>query len=154
MCTVQQHFFIQRGTVLTSKEKAGQLFTVWPTGIHMISNIVIITFVIVKVTLLATRRARQNCRLLSCLNIPHLVTRLKSKAVAHLLGRGALKDLRDREGMAPIHLAVKAFDEEETCTLAAVSSLLDFGADIDAVDKSGLTALHWAIYTRKTKTSG
>ena len=71
-----------------------------------------------------------------------------------MLGRGATKDLRDRDGMAPIHLAVKAFDEDETRTLATVSSLIDLGADIDAVDKIGYTALHWAIYTQKTKTSG
>ena len=65
-----------------------------------------------------------------------------------------MKDLQDRDGMAPIHLAVKAFDEEETRTMASVSSLVDFGADIDSVDKSGYTALHWAIYSQKTKTSG
>ena len=71
-----------------------------------------------------------------------------------LLRRGALKDLQDRDGMAPIHLAVKAFDEEETLTMASVSSLIDFGADINSVDKTGYTALHWAIYSQKTKTSG
>ena len=99
------------------------------------------------------QRRWQNCRILSLFQHSSL-SRLKSKAVALLLGRGALKDLRDREGMAPIHLAVKAFDEEEARTLASVSSLIDFGADIDAVDKSGLTALHWAIYNRKTETAG
>ena len=58
MYNVQHPVFIRRWTVLTSKGKAGLLFTVRPTGIHTISNIVIVIFVIVKVTLiyvLATR---------------------------------------------------------------------------------------------------
>ena len=62
--------------------------------------------------------------------------------------------MRDRDGMTALHLAVKASDEEETGTLASVSSLIDFGINIDAADKSGFTALHWAIYSQKTKTSG
>ena len=71
-----------------------------------------------------------------------------------LLRRGANKELRDRDGMAALHLAVKAFDDEESRTLASVSSLIDFGTNIDAADTSGLTALHWAIYSQKIKTSG
>ena len=82
------------------------------------------------------------------------LSRLKSKSVALLLVRGASKDLPDREGLAPIHLAVKAFDEEEKRSLASVRSLLDFGANINSVDENGYTALHWAFYSHKTETAG
>ena len=82
------------------------------------------------------------------------LSRLKSKSVALLLGRGGSKDLPDKDGLAPIHLAVKAFDEGEKRSLATVRSLLDFGADINSVDENGYTALHWAFYSHKTETAG
>ena len=113
---------------MTSRGRAGLLFSVQHTGID---NMIAITIVII-IT----------------------VSRLKHKSIALLLHRGAEKELRDRDGMTALHLAVKASDEEETGTLASVSSLIDFGINIDAADKSGFTALHWAIYSQKTKTSG
>ena len=56
--------------------------------------------------------------------------------------------------MSPLHLVVKAFDEEEKRSLATVRSLLDFGANINSVDENGYTTLHWAFYSHKTDTAG
>ena len=122
---------------MTSRGRAGLLFSVQHTGID---NMIAITIVIIITDC--------SCPPLST------VSRLKHKSIALLLHRGADKELRDRDGMTALHLAVKASDEEETGTLASVSSLIDFGINIDAADKSGFTALHWAIYSEKTKTSG
>ena len=56
--------------------------------------------------------------------------------------------------MSPLHLVVKAFDEEEKRSLATVRSLLDFGANVNSVDENGHTPLHWAFYFHKTDTAG
>ena len=80
--------------------------------------------------------------------------RLKSKAVAVLLLRGANKDLKDKDGLTPLQLAVKAFEEKETRTLACLHSLLEFRVNVNSTDNDGFTALHWAIYNQKTKSAG
>ena len=85
--------------------------------------------------------------------------RLKSKSISFLVHKGADRTLKSlRDGETALHLAVKATDaKEETWTLACLPAILDGPGNqkqlLDIVESNGYTALHWAIYENKIKTS-
>lgn len=55
---------------------------------------------------------------------------------------------RDRAQRTPLHYA--AIDLRATDRAAGVRSLLEQGADVDAVDEAGMTALHFAARRKDT----
>jgi ankyrin repeat protein len=55
-----------------------------------------------------------------------------------LLSRGARVDIRDEQGLTPLLSAAPA----------STKPLADKGADLAAQDKSGNSALHWAVYRK------
>jgi ankyrin repeat protein len=55
---------------------------------------------------------------------------------------------RDRAGRTPLHYA--AIDRRSADRSAEVRSLLEQGADVDAVDEEGMTALHFAAMRKDT----
>lgn len=71
------------------------------------------------------------------------------RAVEALLqGKATDLNLRDHEGMTPLHLAIAQGEK----ALSLIKLLLDKGADINAQDRDGNTPLHYAWSMRVTKT--
>ncbi|MEK6373848.1 MAG: ankyrin repeat domain-containing protein [Acidobacteriota bacterium] len=66
-------------------------------------------------------------------------SRAKAAVIAHLLAAGAPVDSRDEKGHTPLHDAADAMDIE------AVRVLLAGGANVNAADKCGATALWFAL---------
>ena len=78
---------------------------------------------------------------------------LKGQSLELLARRGGDGSVKEVDGMTPLHLAVRADDGEEGKSIRCVQTLLDSGALIDAADSTGYTALHWALYGHKSRTS-
>jgi Ankyrin repeats (many copies)/Ankyrin repeat len=79
-------------------------------------------------------------------------TAYQVELVHKLLGMGADVRARDRRGAEPIHAAAVGQPGTSRWNPAAqaatIACLIEAGADPDAVDKSGVTALHRAVRTR------
>ena len=68
--------------------------------------------------------------------------------ISFVVGAGADPNARDRSGVAPLHRAVR------TRSTGAVSALIDNGADVLLMNKSGSTALHLAVQNTGKSNSG
>ncbi|KAH8883016.1 ankyrin, partial [Thozetella sp. PMI_491] len=73
-----------------------------------------------------------------------LALRSMDSAVAMVLGYGINVDLKTDVGHTPLHLACMTFMHREEVLTILVNN---FGADVNAQDHEGCTALHWASLT-------
>jgi hypothetical protein len=72
-------------------------------------------------------------------------------AVALLIDRGAVCRARNRRGAEPLHYAADANRWLPAAQRATIECLLAAGADVNAVDKSGVAPLHRAVRTRSSE---
>jgi hypothetical protein len=78
----------------------------------------------------------------------------KSQAIRELVAAGASVRAKNRRGAEPLHYAADGGPSASTWNPGAqaetVTTLIELGADPDAVDQSGVSALHRAVRTRCT----
>jgi ankyrin repeat protein len=73
----------------------------------------------------------------------HIATRDGDELkVAYLLEKGAAPNMKDKDDNTPLHLSIQEHSAYHTAVI--VEALLDKGANIDAQNKKGYTALHLA----------
>ena len=79
----------------------------------------------------------------------HVAAAAFRRPVAELLiGHGADVRARNRRGAEPLHYAADANHPDPAAQAATIEYLTSVGADPDAVDGSGVAALHRAVRTR------
>jgi ankyrin repeat protein len=70
------------------------------------------------------------------------------EVIVYLIGAGAVPDVMDKSGVAPLHRAVRSRCSE------AVSALIAHGADPRLMNKSGSSPLHLAVQNTGKSNSG
>jgi len=76
----------------------------------------------------------------------HIAVRnMDKEGVAFLLEKGALVDVKDGGGRTPLHISSGAYAPKQKRDPNIVSILVSNGADVNATDNNGLTAMHYAV---------